>query len=131
MPGADDTDVRMSKKMTWQTVLSALAALLCAFSIAASAYASHGLDGDAQRRLLLASNITFLHALSMMLLAYVAVSNLHKWACALMLAGLMLFSGSLVAAALWQTSTRMAPIGGMALMLAWVWVAINFLRAKD
>ena len=48
-----------------------------------------------------------------------------------MLLGLILFSGSLASSVLWQTPSTLAPSGGMALIIAWCWVALNFLRYKE
>jgi len=45
-----------------------------------------------------------------------------------LLLGTLLFSGSLVAGALWQLRTGLAPVGGTALMLGWVVYALNALR---
>ena len=42
--------------------------------------------------------------------------------------GTLLFSGSLVAGALWQLRTGLAPVGGTALMIGWVVYALNALR---
>jgi len=55
----------------------------------------------------------------------------HWLSCSLMLLGLLLFSGSLASASLWQTPTTFAPAGGTALILAWCWVAVNLFLAKE
>lgn len=118
-------------KKTWQRYFSAIAALVCATSVAMSAYASHALEADSQNRMLTASYFAFGHALSLMVLVRWSSARLNFLACSLMLLGVGLFSGSLVSAALWQTSTALAPSGGIALMLAWCWVAMNFLMLKE
>jgi uncharacterized membrane protein YgdD (TMEM256/DUF423 family) len=46
------------------------------------------------------------------------------------LAGIALFCGSLAAAALFATSTRLAPAGGTLLMLGWLLASVELLR-KD
>lgn len=118
-------------KRAWQKYFSAIAALFCAASVAMSAYASHGLDGDSQRRMLTASYFAFAHGLSLIVLARLSPSRSNCGACSLMLLGLVLFSGSLASAVLLQTSSALAPAGGMALIFAWCWVAVNSLGHKE
>lgn len=115
-------------KLTWQYKLSGLAAMLCALSVAMSAYASHGFAGEAQHRLMTASYFAFAHGLSVIVLVRVSSAQSNMLACCFMLVGLCLFSGSLAAAALFQTSTMLAPSGGTILILAWCWVSVNFFR---
>jgi len=115
----------------WQRLFPATGALLCAISVALSAYASHGLEAQSQERMLLASYFAFAHGLSLIVLARGPDSKANLGSCSLMLVGLLLFSGSLASAAMWQTATTLAPAGGMALILAWCWAAMNFLRWKD
>ena len=118
-------------KRAWQKYFAAIAALLCAASVAMSAYASHDLDGDSQQRMLTASYFAFAHGLSLIVLVRFSPARSNFWACSLMLLGLILFSGSLVSAVLWQTPTTLAPSGGIALIVAWCWVAVNFLGFKE
>ena len=118
-------------KHAWQKYFSAIAALFCAASVAMSAYASHGLDGDSQRRMLTASYFAFAHGLSLIVLVRVSPSRSNCGACSLMLLGLVLFSGSLASAVLWKMPSTLAPTGGIALIFAWCWVAVNFLRYKE
>jgi len=117
-------------KSAWQHKLSGLAALICAMSVAMSAYASHGFDGEAQHRLMTASYFAFAHGLSIIVLARVSSAKSNLFACCFMLLGLVLFSGSLAGAALFQSSTILAPSGGSILILSWCWVAVNFFRLK-
>ena len=114
----------------WQKYFSAIAALICAISVAMSAYASHGLDGESQQRMLTASYFGFAHGLSLIVLVRLSPARSNFGACSLMLVGLALFSGSLLSAVLLQTPTTLAPSGGTALIFAWCWVAVNFLRLK-
>lgn len=118
-------------KRTWQHYLSAIAALVCAVSVALSAYASHALDADAQRRMLMASYFAFAHGLSLIVLIRLSPARANGLACGLMFTGLMLFSGGLTSAAICQTSTVLVPYGGMALILSWCWIAVNFLRTGE
>ena len=96
-----------------------------------SAYASHGLEDDSKSRMMTACYFAFAHGLSLIVLVRLSPARFNLWPCSLMLAGLCLFCGSLASAALWQTSTALAPSGGIALILAWCWVAINFLAFKE
>jgi len=121
----------VNSRTYWQRFFPAMGALLCAISVALSAYASHGLEAQSQERMLLASYFAFAHGLSLIVLARVSDSKSNLGSCSLMLAGLLLFSGSLVSAVIWQTETTLAPAGGTALILAWCWAAVNFLRWKD
>lgn len=96
-----------------------------------SAYASHGLDGDSQGRMLTAAYFAFAHGLSLIVLVRLSPARSNCGACSLMLLGLILFSASLASAVLFQTPSTLAPSGGLALILAWCWVAVNFLRHKE
>ena len=118
-------------KQAWQRYFSAVAALVCASAVAMSAYASHGLEGDSQDRMLTASYFAFAHGLSLIVLVRISPAKFKLWSCSLMLLGLCLFCGSLASAALWQTSTALAPSGGIALIIAWCWMAINFLAYEE
>lgn len=115
----------------FQKYFSALAALLCGLSVAMSAYGSHALEGESQRRLLMASYFAFAHGLSLIVLVRRSSAISNILACCLMFLGLAIFSGSLAFAALWQAPTTFAPAGGFALILAWCWIALNFLRPKE
>lgn len=118
-------------KLAWQKYFSVISAIVCALSVAMSAYASHGLEGESQQRLLMSSYFAFAHGLSLIVLVRVSPVRTNQWACSLMLLGLCLFSGSLAAAALFDTTTAFAPAGGIALIFSWCWIAGNFLRYKE
>jgi uncharacterized membrane protein YgdD (TMEM256/DUF423 family) len=118
-------------KRAWQRYFSTLAALLCAVSVAMSAYASHGLNGYSKFRMMMACIFAFMHGLSLLVLVRVSPAITHAGACSLMLLGTGLFCGSLASSALWHTSTVLAPLGGITLIMAWCWVAINFLILKE
>lgn len=107
--------------------LRAIAALLAALAVAAAAYASHGLSGDAQMRLALAAAFAFGHGVALLALAGFAVKPRFRVVLLAMLVGLLLFSGSLAAAALWGASTALAPLGGSLLIVAWLALAFVFL----
>lgn len=109
-------------------VLAAAGALCAAISVAAAAYASHGLDGDAQSRLMLAAVFAFGHGVALVALGRQVLRRVAIIALALLLAGVLLFSGSLAGAALAGWPTRAAPVGGMLMMLGWLLLAVDSLR---
>lgn len=108
---------------------AASGSLLAAASIALAAYASHGAQGDARERLQLAAALAFGHGLALCALAAPA-HGLRRWVAAGWLGGVLLFSGSLVAAHVVGTSTRLAPAGGLLLMGAWLLHAVSAWRGR-
>ncbi|KFN49732.1 DUF423 domain-containing protein [Arenimonas composti] len=107
--------------------LAALGAVACAFAVGLAAYASHGLDGAAAQRGGIAAAFFFAHGLALLLLAPGA-GRLRLAALALLAFGMLLFAGSLAAAALAGWPTRLAPAGGLSLMAAWLIIAGDALR---
>lgn len=111
------------------SLLGCLGALLAAVSIGLSAYASHGVDDAlAQSHLNMAALYAFAHGAVLAVLGPRAHSLLARLALYLLLLGTLLFAGSLAGNVLWQWPTRLAPVGGMTLMAAWVLLAGNALR---
>lgn len=108
--------------------LAAFGAWLCGASVALAAYASHGVDGAARARLMLAAMFAFGHGLALAALAPQAARRVARFALGTMLVGVLAFSGSLVAAQFFGASTRLAPYGGTLLMLAWVVFGIDRVR---
>lgn len=111
-----------------QRALGAAGALLAALAVALSAYASHGVAAEAQPRLFLAAMFAFGHGVALAALAPQAHGRWAGAALAMMLLGVLGFSGSLAAAHFLAVSTRMAPLGGSLLMLSWLLVAVDLLR---
>lgn len=107
--------------------LPAVAALVCAGSVALAAYASHAATPILRERLWLASGFALLHAIGLLALSSRSslLASIGKIS---MMAGIALFSGSLAAAALWSTPTGAAPLGGMLLIAGWLLMAADFLR---
>lgn len=108
--------------------LAATGAVLAGASVALAAYASHGADGDAQMRLQLAAAFAFGHGLALAALAPRASRRLALLALAALLAGVLLFSGSLVAAHVFGATTRLAPFGGGLMIVAWLLHAVDAVR---
>lgn len=103
--------------------------LLAAAAVGLSAYASHGVgDGPAQSNLQTAALFGFGHGLALAALGAGTTRRMGKAALSLLLLGTLLFAGSLVAGAIVGTSTRLAPAGGIMLMLGWVLWAVDAIR---
>jgi uncharacterized membrane protein YgdD (TMEM256/DUF423 family) len=110
-------------------VFAAVGALLCGLAVALGAYAAHAADPAARSRLALAAAFAFGHGLALVSLRMRA-GRLALAARSSLLAGVLLFSGSLALAALAAGHAPLAPAGGTLLMLGWLLAAIDFLR-KD
>jgi len=109
--------------------LAAAGALLAACAVALSAYAAHAASGDAQARLQLAAIFAFGHGVALAALAGAASTRLARAALgAGLLAGTVLFGGSLVAHVLLGWPPRLAPAGGMLSIGGWIAFAIDRLR---
>lgn len=107
---------------------AAAGALCCAAAIGLAAYAAHGLVPEAAVRLQLPLSWLLLHGA---VLAVFAPRQRSAWELAALLGwsgGMLLFCGSLVLAVLAGTSTRLAPAGGVLLILAWSLQAVAALR---
>lgn len=104
---------------------AAVGALFAALAVAAAAYASHGLGGDAQRHLTQAAVFAFAHGVALLALANGACPRSRRWGMLALILGVLLFAGSLAGAALLHSSTRLAPAGGTLLILAWLYLALT------
>jgi len=113
------------------------AALNGLVAVAAGAYGSHGLAGDAAAWAEIGSRYQMWHALALLALVLLHHSGrtglLLRGAGWAFLAGIALFSFSLYAMAL--TGNRdlgwITPIGGTAFLLGWVALALHGLRRAD
>ena len=108
-----------------------LGGLLAALSIGLSAWGAHALGpGREQHNLLLACLYGFAHG-AVLVLAAARVSGrggaLALW---LLLAGVLLFAGSLAGSALLGWPTRLAPAGGLLMMAGWLLLALWPLRGN-
>ncbi|AWV07796.1 DUF423 domain-containing protein [Marilutibacter maris] len=108
--------------------LAGAGAVLAAVSVALAAYASHGADGEARTHLQTAAAFAFGHGLALCALAPQARRRFGRWALAGLLLGVLLFSGSLVAAHAFGWPTRLAPAGGSLMILAWLAYAVDAAR---
>ncbi len=103
--------------------------LLAAIAVGLSAYASHGIAiAQAQSNVQTAALFAFGHGLALAALAPSTTRRMGKVALCLLLLGTLLFAGSLVGGALFGLPTRLAPAGGITLMLGWVLWAVDAIR---
>lgn len=109
-------------------LLGTFGGIACAAAVGLGAYASHGASGQAQSWLQTASLYLFLHGLALLCLSPGAQRRLELAALGLLAAGMLLFCGSLIGAALLGWPTRLAPMGGSALILAWLVIGLGRLR---
>lgn len=108
--------------------LAGAAGALCAGAgVAMAAYASHGVTGQAASWLQTAALFAFGHGAAVALLSALPARAL-RLAMALLLVGMLLFSGSLAGAALLAWPTALAPFGGSLMMLGWLLLAIDLAR---
>ena len=111
------------------SLLALCGGLLAGVAVGLSAYAAHGVaDALMQSRLQNAALFAFGHGLALAALAPSTTRRFGKASLYLLLIGTLLFSGSLAAAVFLGASTRLAPIGGSALMLGWLCWAIDAAR---
>jgi uncharacterized membrane protein YgdD (TMEM256/DUF423 family) len=117
---------------------SAIGAILMALGVMLGAFGAHALKDrldayslDVYQK---AVFYHFIHALGILIVARTAGlgQSASNTVCALLLAGIVLFSGSLYLLAL--TGTRalgaVTPFGGLAFIAAWLLLAYHLLRAK-
>jgi len=80
----------------------------------------------------------FIHALGLLMVGFAARSGAVNETTAsrvgwLLLAGIVLFSGSLYALALTRVTAlgAITPLGGVAFIVAWLWLGVGLLRSKS
>jgi len=108
--------------------LTASGAVLAAVAVALSAYAAHGMEGEAQSRLQTAALFAFGHGVALTALAPRATRRFGLIALVTLLLGTLLFAGSLVGTHFLGASVGLAPVGGSLMIVAWLLVAIDAMR---
>lgn len=107
--------------------LAALLALSGAIAVIAGAYGAHGATGKAAEWLTTGAHYQMIHAV-----AGLVVLARSRGAAGLLLLGAAIFAGTLYAMALggprWLGAVT--PLGGLAMILGWMWVALGYLRGK-
>jgi len=109
-------------------VFAAAGGVLAAAGVGLSAYAAHGAEGAARASLQSAALFALAHGIALAALSPHAPRRIGMLALAILLLGVVLFSGSLAAAHFFATSTRLAPMGGSMIMLGWLLYAVDALR---
>jgi uncharacterized membrane protein YgdD (TMEM256/DUF423 family) len=113
--------------------LIAAGAINAALAVGAGAFAAHRLRAELAVRSLeifeTAARYQMYHALAILLCAAIATSGARTagW---IFQAGIVVFSGSLYALALTDVKVlgAITPIGGLAFLVGWAWLAISALR---
>lgn len=123
--------------MNW----TATAAILLALAVSIGAFGAHGLQGrlDAYSMSVYEKGVFyhFIHALGMLAVPLLVRAGLisesaANWTGWLLLAGIVLFSGSLYVLAISgiRTLGAITPFGGIAFIAAWVVLAVCALRSR-
>lgn len=111
------------------SLLAFSGALLAAIGVALGAYAAHGVaDPAAQASLQTAVLYAFGHGVALAALAAGTSRSFGRAGLYLLLLGTLLFSGSLVLSALTEFGGKLAPVGGMSLILGWLVWAVDAVR---
>ena len=107
--------------------LAALLALSGAVAVIAGAYGAHGAGGKAAEWLTTGAHYQMIHAV-----AGLVILGKGRGPAALLLFGAALFAGTLYAMALggpkWLGAVT--PLGGLGMILGWMWIAVVYLRGK-
>ena len=109
-------------------ILAAAGSVLAAAGVGLSAYAAHGAEGLARANLQSAALFALAHGIALAALSPHIPRRLGTLALAMLLLGVLLFSGSLAAAHFFGAPTRLAPMGGSMIMLGWLLYAVDALR---
>ncbi len=107
--------------------LAALLALSGAVAVIAGAYGAHGAAGRSAEWLSTGAHYQMIHAVA----GLVALGK-GRGPAAMLLFGAVLFAGTLYAMAFggprWLGAVT--PLGGLAMILGWIWLAIIYLRGR-
>ena len=121
---------------------TAIGAFSLAVAVGLGAFGAHGLKNHLDAYLMgvweKAVFYHFVHALGLLIVGLAAKSGDLNEATAnrvgwLLLAGIVLFSGSLYALALTRVTIlgAITPLGGIAFIAAWVWLGVYLLRSRS
>ena len=119
--------------------IPALGALLMALGVLCGAFGAHGLEGRITPERMETWNTAALYhlvnaagLLAVGVLRECSPKHVSQGAIALLVAGILVFSGSLYLLVLLDTSWlgAIAPLGGISLVVAWVWIALEDLFRK-
>lgn len=111
------------------SLLAFAGGLIAAAAVALGAYAAHGAaNAQDQSNLQSAAIFGFGHGVALAALSPGTSRSLGRAGLYLLLAGTLLFSGSLFLGVVAGAPTRLAPFGGMGLMLGWLLWALDAVR---
>lgn len=113
-----------------QRLLAASGAVLAGLAVALAAYAAHAAGPGGAARLGLAAAFAFGHGLALAALAPRAGGRLARGALWTLLAGVLLFGGSLAGAHFFGLPTRAAPLGGGLMIGGWLAWALAAARGR-
>lgn len=116
------------KSHFYQRALVAVGAIFASVGVGLSAYAAHVAEGADRVNLQSAALFTLAHGIALTALSRQTPHRLGMFALSMLAIGVMLFSGSLVAAHFFATPTRLAPVGGSLLILGWLLYAVDAFR---
>ena len=112
------------------SLLFRLAAALCFLAVALGAFGAHALKETLQANAMAevwnkAVLYHFVHAIALLVLATLPAAS--RVAAALLLAGIVLFSGSLYALALTNMKWlgAITPVGGLCFLAGWLWLIVR------
>jgi uncharacterized membrane protein YgdD (TMEM256/DUF423 family) len=108
--------------------LAAAGALCAALAVALAAYATHAANGEAQALLQTAAALLFGHGIALAALARGAFARRRRVALLALLAGSLLFAGSLALHALVGMQLHLAPAGGLLMIGGWLLLAFDLFR---
>jgi uncharacterized membrane protein YgdD (TMEM256/DUF423 family) len=122
--------------------LAAIGAFSLAVAVALGAFGAHGLKNHLDAYLMgvweKAVFYHFIHALGLLVVGLAARSGGVNEVTAkpvgwLLLAGIVLFSGSLYALALTRVTLlgAITPLGGIAFIAGWLWLGVGLLRSRS
>lgn len=120
-----DTAGRAPQRRRW---FAASGALLLAVGVAVAAWSAHGAGGVEATRLSSAALHLLVHGLGLVALDRGRGDWPLTLAMAALLAGTLLFAGTLLAAVAIGTGTASAPVGGMLSIVGWLLAAVALLR---
>ena len=108
--------------------LAALLALSGAIAVIAGAYGAHGAGGRAAEWLTTGAHYQMIHAAGGLVIIGKA-----RGPAAMLLFGATLFAGTLYAMAFGGAKWlgAVTPLGGLAMILGWMWMAVVYLRGRQ
>ena len=117
------------RRMRRRFRLAAAGSVLAAAAVALSAYAAHATLGEAERDWLVrAWQLGLAHGIALAALSPLAVRRWAFYGLGLVLAGTLLFSGSLLLHALATVPAALAPVGGGLMIVGWLLHALGHWR---